>query len=128
MTTDSPFTLVNAIMESKEPVPFDPKLYSPWLTNKALSQHIDTLAVAVEINQYGDLDPEMQYAYLFGSVRKFKRKRMPWYKPTKDATIELISTYYDCSLKKAEQMARYTTEEQLNIMQAALEKGGAKKK
>jgi hypothetical protein len=127
---DSPFKLVTSILESTTPIEWTDeaeKAYVPFLTNKALSYNNDTLPYAVEINQYKDIPSDMQYSYLFHSVRKFKRPRTPWHKPVSNEDVATVGQYYNCNPKKAADILRGTTDDQLNTMRQMLEKGGAKK-
>ena len=49
------------------------KDYVPFVINKGMSQSIDTVIFANEMNKVPWLDPELQYKFLLNSVSKKKR-------------------------------------------------------
>ena len=84
----------------------DRKDYNAFLTNRGLSQHIDAVMYANEMNQFNHLDPDIQYEYLFRVVRKMKRPFQSWPKIPKSSDVELIADHYKVNLKRARQMHR----------------------
>lgn len=125
----NPFDYINSILETKKYL-FDTedaeKDYSPFLTNRALSLHIDSILYSNELNQHGSLDKLLQYDYYFHSIRKMKRKFAKWPKKAKDEDIDKICEYYSVNKNRAEEYARMLTEDQIEQLYAWTEKGGTK--
>ena len=58
------------------------KNYPPYVINKCLSSHLDTLAFANEMNRYPNLDKRLQYSFFLNTVRP-KKRFSPWGKKEK---------------------------------------------
>ena len=100
------------------------KGYKPYMTNRSFSYHQDSILYANEMNMRQHLDAKLQYEYLLNSLRKRKRKSSKWAKDKPDATVEMIMEYYGYGRSKAEQALRILTDEQLAMIEVALDKGG----
>jgi len=99
------------------------KGYKPYLTNRSLSYFQDSILYANEMNVRPHLDYKPQYEYLLNSLRKRKRYAK-WKKQSPDATVEMIMEYFGYGRAKAEQALRVLTDEQLTMIEVALDKGG----
>lgn len=93
----------NNMMRDTENDELAEKGYEPFLTNRSLSYHMDTLAHANEMNFHSGLDKRLQYEFLLNSVRPRKRFSK-WVKPEKVAKIEMVQNYFNYSKRKAEQV------------------------
>ena len=102
------------------------KNYPPFVINKCMSQHIDTVMYANEMNQYPNLDKKLQYDFFINTVRSRKRFS-PWGKKEKVKDIELVKEFYGYSTEKAMQALRILTENQLIVIKDKLNKGGKKR-
>ena len=102
----------------------DVAIYNPFIVNKALCQHVDTLFFANEMNLYSGLDKKLQYDFLFYGIRKYKRPYQKWFKHDKDRDIENIKEYYNYSTQQAKEVYSILTKEQLNELNNKLNKGG----
>ena len=102
------------------------KNYPPFVINKCMSQHMDTILMANEMNQYPGLDKKMQYDFFINTVRSRKRFS-PWGKKEKVKDIELVKEFYGYSTEKAMQALRILTENQLIVIKDKLNKGGKKR-
>lgn len=100
------------------------KSYSAFLVNKALSQHIDCIFYANEMNLNHHLDNKLQYDYYFNSIRRYKRDYQKWLKYSESKEIELVKEYYNCSGNKAKTILSVLTPDQLKIIKEKLDKGG----
>lgn len=67
--------------------------YNPFLTNMALSYHIDTVLHANLMNISHHLDNRPQYEFLLNSVRK-KKRFAKWHKPDDSDDLKLICEHY----------------------------------
>ena len=81
-----PFDYVNAILQSKKQLIVDEiteKGYTPFLTNRGLSQHKDCVLFANEMNRRHGLDKKMQNDFLINTIRSTKRPFAKWAKSEK---------------------------------------------
>ena len=99
------------------------KNYPAYVINKCMSQHMDTIMYANEMNQYQGLDKKLQYDFFINIVRPRKRFS-PWGKKQKAKDLELVKQYYGYSTEKALQALRILSPEQLEIIRDKLNKGG----
>jgi len=81
----NPFDYVNSINSTKKNLMrgtdndrLAEKEYAPFLTNRTLSYHHDTVALANEMNQRSQLEHLLQYEFLLNSVRPKKRFAKWW--------------------------------------------------
>ena len=100
--------------------------YTPFVVNRALSNHIDCILHVNELNVYPSLDKDMQYNYLLNTIRPMKRKFQPWQKASKDKDIECVKTYFGYSNQKAIEALRILTDEQIAEIRKRTDKGGVK--
>jgi len=101
------------------------KNYPPYIINKCMSHHMDTVMLSNEMNQYSNLDKKLQYDFFINTVRSRKRFS-PWGKKEKVKDIELVKQFYGYSTEKAMQALRILTENQLMVIKDKLNKGGKK--
>jgi hypothetical protein len=102
------------------------KNYPPFIINKCMSQHLDTVMFANEMNQYPNLDKKLQYDFFINIVRSRKRFS-PWGKREKVDNLDLVKQYYGYSTEKAVQALRILTPTQLDVIKTKLNKGGKKR-
>ena len=101
------------------------KKYPPFVINKCMSHHIDTVMYANEMNQYPNLDKKLQYDFFINTVRSRKRFS-PWGKKETVKDLDLVKKYYGYSNDKAIQALRILTPNQLDYIKQKLNKGGKK--
>ena len=99
------------------------KGYKPFLTNRSMSYHQDSILYANEMNMRPHLDNKPQYEFLLNTLRKRKRYAK-WIKQTPDASVELVMEYFGYSRSKAEAAMLVLTDEQLTMIERALDRGG----
>ena len=102
------------------------KTYAPFIVNRALSLHYDTVLQANQVNLYPNLPKKLQYQSLLNSIRKYKRPYIPWPKKETLENIEIIKEYYDYSDAKAREIISLLTENDLTKIRKYLNRGGAK--
>ena len=121
---------LNSINQTKEYLmdedPGWEKNYPSFVINKCMSQHMDTVMIANEMNQYPGLDKKLQYDFFINIVRPRKRFS-PWGKKEKVKDIELVKEFYGYSTEKAMQALRVLSPDQLEIIKDKLNKGGKKR-
>ena len=104
----------------------DPSLakeYPPFIINKCMSGHLDTVLYANEMNMSHFLDKKLQYDFYLNSVRKRKRFS-PWLRKDKVKDLDVVKSYYGYSNEKAQQALRILSPEQLAFIRSKLDTGG----
>ena len=118
---------LNSINFSKEDLTVDDpdtaKDYTPYIVNRCLSGHLDTVLYANEMNLHPNLDKDMQYQFFLNSLRKRKRFS-PWLRKEKVENLNIVKQYYGYSNEKALQALRLLTNEQLEFIKQRLDTGG----
>jgi hypothetical protein len=122
-----PFDLINSITYKKDIVMNNSNegSYNPFITNRSLSQFIDCVLLANEMNQRHHIDNKLQYDYLINRIRPRKRFKK-WDKKQDNENIQLIKDYYSCNNDKARVTLSLLSEQHLNIIRQKLNKGGVK--
>lgn len=129
-SVESPFVFVNEILSGKNDIIKDEateKAYSPFLTNRSLSYHLDTILFANEMNQRSHLDSKLQFHFLLNIVRAKKRRHTKWVKSDKSEDLQCIKTYFGYSDAKAREAMRLLSEEQIQQIKQKTETGGLRK-
>ena len=101
------------------------KDYTPYIVNRCLSGHLDTILYSNEMNLHPNLDKDMQYQFYLNSLRKRKRFS-PWIKKDKIQDLDIVKQYYGYSNEKASQALRILSKEQLDYIRKSLDVGGTK--
>ena len=122
----NPFDIINSISYTKEYLigtQCEEKDYQPYLVNRGLSYFPDTVHYANMMNQHHHVDKKLQYDFLLNIISK-KKRYGKWNKMERHDDVELISQCYTISTKEAEEYLSILTQEQLDIIQLKLSKGG----
>ncbi len=130
MSDNNPFTYIDSVSYTKKNLmrgsnndDLAEKGYKPYLANRALSYHQDAILYANELNRRPQLDNKLQYEFLLNSLRKRKRYAK-WQKKVDDVSLELIMEYYGYGRAEALHALKVLTDEQLAMIEVALDKGG----
>lgn len=116
----SPFDYINAITYTKENViENNEKDYTPFIVNKGLSLHLDTIEHSNRMNMYHSLDKKLQFDYYINIIRSRKRYSK-WFKKKDDDDLNAIMLYCECNLNKAETILSILSAEQLKIIKEQL--------
>jgi hypothetical protein len=131
MTTE-PFQFLNEIQTTKahslSETPDIEKDYPPFFINRGLSQHLDTLFVANDMNQFWHvLENRLQYDYLFYSIKK-RNRFGAWAKKAKNEDIDLVRKVYNCSYKKARDIIKILNTSTMKKLRERSVTGGIEKK
>lgn len=130
------FEYENSINMGREPIDIDspqPFKYNQWRTNSVLSNHVDTLLAANDMNTNYHLSDKLHYHYLFYKIRKIKRfgKKKSQADKEKEAeikaeqeTLHLVMDYYKYNIAKAKTAMKILTKDQIEFIRNRLEKGG----
>lgn len=127
----NPFSFVNSIMENGEDIMRNTnndglmeKEYNPFVTNRHLSQYIDLVLYANEMNIHNELPNRQQFQYLLHSIRKKKRGRMKWHKRVDIDNLSIVKEYYKYNTERAIEALSILTEKQIETIKEKLRKGG----
>jgi len=130
MSKVNPFDFTNSINQTKKDLmrgtandKIAEKSYSPFLTNRALSYHNDTVFYANEMNTRHHLDNLLQYDFLLNIIRP-KKRFAKWSKKDNDGDVLIVKEYFGYNDTKARQALAILTPEQLTQIKITLQKGG----
>lgn len=118
---------MNTINQTKQNIieedPEAEKGYPPFIVNKCLSGHKDAILFANEMNKNPHLDKRLQYDFLINTLRPRKRFT-PWVKKQTLDHLDLVKEYYGYNHDKALAALEILTNEQLEHIRKAMNKGG----
>ena len=97
--------------------------YPPYIINRCLSGHLDTVLFANEMNKYSNLDKDMQYSFFLYTLRKRKRFS-PWLKKEQIEDLDLVKKHYGYSNEKAKIAVTLLTKTQLEYIRNKHDMGG----
>ena len=103
------------------------KKYPPYVINRCLSQHVDCIMMANEMNIHHSLTKRLQFHFLLNSIRKRKRFGGKWVTTAKSKNLEYVKEYYGYSNAKAKVALDILDKKQLNLIKEKLDKGGRKR-
>ena len=113
------FTKQNLIEEDPNVI----KDYPPYIINRCLSGHLDSVMFANEMNKFPNLDKDLQYNFFLNTLRK-KKRFSPWLRKEKVTDLEIIKQYYGYSNEKALNALKILTPDQINFIKQRLDIGG----
>ena len=119
------FDFVNEISFGKNDIlsPDNEKEYVPFIVNKALSYHMDTLFFANEINKYHELSKSAQFQFYLSTLRPRKRFAK-WVKRIDPEDVELVCNALNCNVQRAKEALEILTPSDLNALREEQSKGG----
>jgi len=97
--------------------------YPPYIINRCLSGHLDTVLFANEMNKYSNIDKDMQYSFFLYTLRKRKRFS-PWLKKEQVDDLDLVKKHYGYSNEKAKVAVSLLTKTQLEYIRNKHDMGG----
>ena len=100
--------------------------YQPYRINKFLSQHIDCLFLANDMNFHNHIDNKLQFDYFINTIRKKFRQSSKWLKAEQVDEIDLIKEYYNYNNSKAKEVLNLLSEKDNEFIKRKLRKGGLK--
>jgi len=113
------FNKDNLIEEDPEAI----SSYPPYIINRCLSGHLDTVLFANEMNKYSNIDKDMQYSFFLYTLRKRKRFS-PWLKKEQIDDLDLVKKHYGYSNEKAKVAVTLLTKTQLETIRNKHDMGG----
>ena len=115
------FTYLNWINAgSKADIVVDDSIYNQFLINRGLSLHLDTIAIANEVNKYQKMDNQMHFDFLRRMVTP-RQRWAKWPKPKTQPDAAVLSTYYGISMQKAYDLLGIIDSDKLEQIKEELE-------
>ena len=101
------------------------KSYTPFIVNKCVSGHLETVLFANEMNVNHHIDKDMQYSFFLYTLRKRKRFS-PWLKKEQVDDLDLVKKHYGYSNEKAKVAVSLLTKTQIENIRNKHDMGGKK--
>lgn len=119
----SPFDIASHINEKKGVLDVEEIGYNAYVINKVLSNTIDSVLFANEMNRYWSVPTQQQFDFFYHGLPK-KKRYGKWHKNQDDtASLDLIQEYYGYSRKRAKDVLGILRP-YLDDIRQELEKGG----
>jgi hypothetical protein len=118
--------VINGILRNNREVFNDPeaeRVYTPFLVNRALSYHQDSLYYANQLNQLHHLDKRPQIDFYLNTIRSHRRDWVKWVKPLKEEDLQAVKMYFGYSTAKAIEAMKLLTDEQITTIKERLYTG-----
>ena len=118
---------LNAVCQTKDKSVLDDpdfdKVYEPFVINRSLSAHEDSVLAANMMNERSDMPRRAQFLFLLNTLRARKRFGN-WLKSTESDDASAVAEYYGTSLRHARDLVSLHSSDQLTIIRARIDKGG----
>lgn len=127
MSKRNPFDFVKSVSYDKKDIMVDDieeKAYQPFLVNKALSQHQDSIFFINEMNVRYDLDNRLQYSFLINTLRR-RQRFSKWNKPYVSKKLETIKEYYQISNREAKEYENLLSDKEYRELKKRMNTGGS---
>jgi hypothetical protein len=127
MTKRNPFDFVKSVSYDKKDIMVDDieeKSYQPFLTNKALSYHQDSIFFTNEMNVRHSLDNRLQYSFYLNTLRK-RQRFSTWNKPYISKKLDAIREYYQISTREAKDYENLLSDKQYRELKKRMNTGGS---
>jgi hypothetical protein len=125
-TGRNPFDFVKSVSYDKKDIMVDDheeKNYAPFLINKSLSYHQDSVFFTNEMNCRYHLDNRLQYVFLLNTLRK-RQRFAKWSKPYISNKLDTIKQYYQISTLKAKEYMEVLSDKQVRELKNRMKTGG----
>ena len=122
----NPFDYVKAASHSKQDImvdDLDEKAYPPFIVNRALSYHMDSVLFANEMNIHHTIDNRLQFDFYINTLRK-RNRFSKWHKVVDDNTIDIIKNAFNYNKKRAEEVLPLLNKGQIQSLKDRMYTGG----
>ncbi|SVE34765.1 uncharacterized protein METZ01_LOCUS487619 [marine metagenome] len=126
MVKRNPFDFVKSVSQTKIDLMVDEveeKAYQPFLINKALSYHQDSVFFTNEMNIRHGVDNRLQYVFFLNTLRK-RQRFSKWSKPYISKKLDVIKKHYQVSTKIAKEYVELLTDKQMKELKKTMNLGG----
>jgi len=122
----NPFDFVKSVSYTKNDLMVDEveeKAYQPFLINKALSYHQDSVFFANEMNIRHGVENRLQYVFFLNTLRK-RQRFSKWSKPYISKKLDVIKKHYQVSTKIAKEYVELLSVSQMKELKKTMNLGG----
>jgi len=126
MAKRNPFDFVASVSYDKKDIMVDDieeKAYQPFLINKALSYHQDSVFLTNEMNIRHGSDNRLQYLFFLNTLRK-RQRFSKWSKPYVSKKLDTLKEYYQISTREAKEYVNLLSEKQYRELKNRMKTGG----
>ena len=126
MTKRNPFDFVKSVSYDKKDIMVDDveeKAYQPFLINKALSYHQDSVFLVNEMNIRHGTDNRLQYLFFINTLRKRKRFSK-WHKPYESKKLDTVKNAFGISTIRAKEYLELLNDKQYRELKNSMKLGG----
>ena len=126
MSKRNPFDFVKSVSHNKKDLMVDEveeKAYQPFLVNKSLSYHQDTIYLTNEMNVRHSSDNRLQYLFFLNTIRKRKRFSK-WHKPYESKKLDTVKESFGVSTQKAKEYLELLNDKQYRELKDSMKIGG----
>ena len=99
------------------------KAYQPFLINKALSYHQDTVFLTNEMNVRHSTDNRLQYLFFLNTIRK-RNRFSKWHKPYESKKLDTVKESFGVSTQKAKEYLELLNDKQYRELKDSMKIGG----
>ena len=122
----NPFDFVKSVSYDKKDLMVDEveeKAYQPFLINRALSYHQDSVFLTNEMNVRHGVDNRLQYQFFLNTLRK-RQRFSQWQKPYISKKLDTVKDYYQISTREAKDYVELLSDKQLRELKNRMKTGG----
>ena len=122
----NPFDFVKSVSYDKKDIMVDDieeKAYQPFLINKALSYHQDSVFLVNEMNIRHGTDNRLQYLFFINTLRKRKRFSK-WHKPYESKKLDTVKNAFGVSTIRAKEYLELLNDKQYRELKNRMKLGG----
>ncbi len=126
MPKRNPFDFVKSVSYDKKDLMVDEveeKAYQPFLINRALSYHQDSVFLTNEMNVRHGVDNRLQYQFFLNTLRK-RQRFSQWQKPYISKKLDTVKEYYQISTREAKDYVELLSDKQLRELKNRMKTGG----
>jgi hypothetical protein len=122
----NPFDYVKAASYSKKDIMVDDiaeKAYTPYIVNRALSYHLDTVLFANEMNINHNMDNRLQFDFYINTIKK-RNRFSKWHKVVDDNDVDIVKSAFNYNKKRAEEVLSLLSKDQIQSLKNRMNIGG----
>jgi len=122
----NPFDFVKSVSYTKKDLMeegLEEKEYKPFLVNKSLSYHQDSIHFANEMNIRHGSENRLQYLFFLNTLRK-RQRFSQWSKPYVSKKLDVIKEYYQICTKKAKDYMEVLSDSDVRNLKKRMKTGG----
>ena len=126
MAKRNPFDFVKSVSSDKTDIMVDDieeKAYQPFLINKSLSYHQDSVFFTNEMNCRHGVDNRLQYVFFLNTLRK-RQRFSKWSKPYVSKKLDVVKQYYQMSTREAKDLYTLLSDKELRELKDRMNIGG----